>query len=72
MTDVSCFFSEVLATAVLMIVILAVTDKKNCPPPAGLLPLVVFIAFMGIGLSLGMETGNHPFLFSAFVYLWLM
>jgi len=57
MTNVSCFFSEVLATAVLMIVILAMTDKKNCPPPAGLFPLVIFIVFMGIGISLGMETG---------------
>ncbi|KAJ6578618.1 aquaporin-like protein [Mycena sp. CBHHK59/15] len=57
MTDISCFFSEVLATAVLVLVILATTDKKNCAPPPGLFPLVIFIVFFGIGASLGMETG---------------
>ena len=58
MTNVSCFFSEFLATALLMIVILAATDKRNSPPPTGLLPLVIFIVILGIGASLGMETGK--------------
>lgn len=58
MTNVSCFFSEFLGTAVLMIVILAATDKRNTPPPAGLLPFVVFLVIFGIGVSLGMETGT--------------
>ncbi|KAJ6585236.1 aquaporin-like protein [Mycena capillaripes] len=56
MTSVSCFFSEFLATAVLLIVVLAINDKKNCPPPAGLAPLVLFVLILGIGASLGMET----------------
>jgi glycerol uptake facilitator-like aquaporin len=58
MTNVSCFFSEFLATAILMIVVLAAIDKRNNPPPKGLLPLVVFIVILGIGISLGMETGT--------------
>jgi aquaglyceroporin related protein len=58
MTHVSCFFSEFLATAVLMILVLATTDKKNSPPPDGLLPLVLFILILGLGASLGMQTGN--------------
>ncbi|KAJ7701742.1 aquaporin-like protein [Mycena rosella] len=57
MTNVSCFFSEFLATAVLLIVVLATTDSHNSPPPPGLLPLVLFILILGMGTSLGMETG---------------
>ncbi|KAJ6627832.1 putative aquaporin 4 [Mycena sp. CBHHK59/15] len=56
MTNVSCFFSEFLASAVLIIVVLAINDKKNIPPPAGLAPLVLFILILGIGACLGMET----------------
>jgi len=57
MTNVSCFFDEFLGTAVLVIVVLATTDNRNCPPPYGLLPLVLFILILGIGAALGMETG---------------
>ncbi|GLB39785.1 putative MIP aquaporin (TC 1.A.8) family protein [Lyophyllum shimeji] len=57
MTHVSCFFSEFLATAVLLIVVLAVTDRHNSPPPNGLLPLTLFLLILGIGVALGMETG---------------
>ncbi|KAJ7022436.1 major intrinsic protein superfamily membrane channel protein [Mycena alexandri] len=57
MTAVSCFFSEFLATAVLMIMVLAINDKSNMMPPAGLAPLVLFVLILGIGASLGMETG---------------
>ncbi|KDQ62611.1 hypothetical protein JAAARDRAFT_466206 [Jaapia argillacea MUCL 33604] len=57
MTDVSCFFSEFMATAVLLLIILAVNDRKNGPPPPGLIPLVLFFTILGIGQSLGMETG---------------
>lgn len=41
----------------LIIAILSVTDKRNCPPPPGLVPLVLFFTILGIGLGLGMETG---------------
>ncbi|KAF8236126.1 aquaporin [Tricholoma matsutake] len=57
MTNVSCFFSEFLGTAMLMMVILAGTDKRNNAPPAAFLPLVLFIVILGIGAALGMETG---------------
>ena len=59
MTNVSCFFDEFLGTMVLMFVVLAMNDKNNCPPPAGLAPLVLFILILGIGTSLGMETGMY-------------
>ncbi|KAJ8520828.1 hypothetical protein ONZ45_g2398 [Pleurotus djamor] len=57
LTNVSCFFSEVLASAVLLVVVLAIGDQRNCPPPAGLAPLVLFLLILGIGASLGMQTG---------------
>ncbi|THV05801.1 putative aquaporin 4 [Dendrothele bispora CBS 962.96] len=57
MTNVSCFFSEFMASAILLILVLAVTDKRNAAPPAYLLPLALFILILGIGACLGMETG---------------
>jgi len=76
MTSVSCFFSEFIATAVFLMAVLAVTDKKNGPPPAGLAPLALFITMLGIGISLGMETSFAinpardfgPRIFTAMVY----
>lgn len=56
MTSVSCFFSEFMATAVLLLVVLAISDQRNGPPPPGLNPLVLFITILGIGACLGMET----------------
>ncbi|KAK7460443.1 hypothetical protein VKT23_009165 [Stygiomarasmius scandens] len=56
-TNVAAFFSEFLATAILLIVILAVTDKRNTPPPYGLLPIVIFVVMLGIVVALGMNTG---------------
>jgi aquaglyceroporin related protein, other eukaryote len=58
MTNVSAFFDEFLGATVLMIVVLAMNDKKNGPPPAGLAPLVLFLLVLGIGNSLGMQTGT--------------
>ncbi|KAG1745875.1 major intrinsic protein superfamily membrane channel protein [Suillus paluster] len=48
-----CFF---LGSALLMISILCVNDKNNNPPPQGLVPLALFIAVLGLGTSLGMNT----------------
>lgn len=57
MTNVSAFFDEFLGTTVLTIVVLAINDKKNGPPPAGLAPLVLFFLVLGIGNALGLQTG---------------
>ena len=56
MTAFSCFFAEFLGTAVLVVVVLAATDKKNNAPPNGLLPLTLFLALLGLGVALGMQT----------------
>ncbi len=41
-----------------MMVVLAVTDRKNGPPPPGLVPIALFILILGIGASLGSNTGT--------------
>ncbi|KAF6757643.1 putative aquaporin 6 [Ephemerocybe angulata] len=56
MSNVSCFFDEFLGTFILVMVVLAIGDKKNCPPPAGLAPLVLYFLILGIGNSWGIET----------------
>lgn len=57
MTNASAFFDEFFGAAVLLICVLAVTDNRNGPPPAGLVPLALFILVLGIGTALGMQTG---------------
>jgi len=66
MTNVSCFFSEFLGTAVLLIAVFAMTDKKNMAPPDGLAPLFLFILILGIGAALGMETGMSSTFYNIF------
>lgn len=58
MTNVSSFFSELLATAILLMGVMALTDKKNASPPAGILPIGLFLLVLGIGAALGMETAR--------------
>ncbi|KAF8752811.1 MIP aquaporin family [Rhizoctonia solani] len=53
LSNFQCFFSEALGTAVLLIVLAAITDKHNGPPPSGLVPLAVFITILGEGACLG-------------------
>jgi len=56
-TNAAAFFDEFLGTVVLLIAVLALTDTKNGPPPPGLVPLAIFFLILGIGASLGMNTG---------------
>jgi hypothetical protein len=56
MPNVTCFFDEFLGTALLLLVVCAISDKRNGPPPAGLNPLVLFITVLGIGACLGAQS----------------
>jgi len=67
LTVAACFFSEFLGTAVLLIGTLAALDKGNGPPPVGLVPLVIFLIFLGEGLALGMQTA---FALNPVRYVW--
>ncbi|KAF8645150.1 hypothetical protein AX16_007978 [Volvariella volvacea WC 439] len=59
LSNATAFFEEFLGTAMLIITILAMTDKRNrdAAAPSGMFPLVIFIVILGIGLSIGMQTG---------------
>ncbi|THG97637.1 hypothetical protein EW026_g4396 [Hermanssonia centrifuga] len=46
-----------LGTAVLLIIVCAITDRNNGPPPTGLVPLCLFFTILAIGACLGMQTG---------------
>ncbi|KAF6741447.1 aquaporin-like protein [Ephemerocybe angulata] len=53
----AAFFTEFIATMIFAMTVLAATDKKSAiAPPTGLLPLTLFILFIGFGTSLGMQT----------------
>ena len=56
MTALGCFFTEFLGTAVLVFMVVALTDKHNNAPPNGLVPLTLFLTLLGLGVSLGMQT----------------
>jgi len=58
----ACFFSEFLGAALLIMTIFAALDKNNGAPPPGLVPLILFILFIGLGACLGMNTafGVNP------------
>ncbi|TKY86664.1 hypothetical protein EX895_004304 [Sporisorium graminicola] len=53
----SAFFSEFLATAILLFVVFALADTANLKPPHGTQPFAMFIVLLGIGASLGYNTG---------------
>lgn len=55
-TRITGFYNEVYATAVLMIVILAINDGSNSPPPDGMAPIVLLWLITGIGATLGWQT----------------
>lgn len=58
-SDGTAFFNEALMTAILMFVILAVTDRKSqgSALPAYLVGLALFCTMLGIALCLGTTTG---------------
>ena len=51
------FLNEAVGTALLMGVILGITDTRNSPAPAGLTPIVVGLLVVAIGASFGWNTG---------------
>ncbi|KAB8337025.1 hypothetical protein FH972_021329 [Carpinus fangiana] len=55
--DSSAFYTEFLASAVLVIIVFALADKGNLSPPQGTQPFAMFLALVGIGAALGVNTG---------------
>src|SRR6267142_3810131 len=51
------FIDQVVGTALLVAVILGITDTRNSPPPAGLAPVVVGLLVLLIGATFGFTSG---------------
>jgi glycerol uptake facilitator protein len=51
------FRDQIIGTAILLILIFALTDVLNDPPRAGLAPLVIGLAVVAIGMSFGTDAG---------------
>lgn len=51
------FIDQVVGTALLVGLIFAVTDQRNTPAPAGLVPLVVGLVVLTIGATFGYNSG---------------
>jgi aquaglyceroporin related protein, other eukaryote len=70
MTPEGSFFSEVLGTCILLLVILGQADDHNMHAAKNS-PLVVAFTVAGIGISLGWETGYASKFFLQFFFLYL-
>jgi len=51
------FIDQVVGTAILIAVIFGITDTRNAPAPAGLVPVVVGLLVVGIGMAYGVNCG---------------
>ena len=51
------FIDQVVGTAILVGVILGITDQRNAPAPAGLVPVIVGLLVVGIGTAFGTNSG---------------
>jgi MIP family channel proteins len=51
------FIDQVVGTAILVGVILGITDQRNAPAPAGLTPVIVGLLVVGIGAAFGVNSG---------------
>jgi len=58
MSGGNCFFNEFIGAFILLMVLFAVTDKKNSNPPGGLVPLILFIIILSVTNTVGMQTGG--------------
>lgn len=56
-STVTLVFDQALGTAVLLIIILAVTDKRNMNVASGLIPLLIGLGLASIHLSLAFNAG---------------
>ncbi|KAI9452671.1 aquaporin [Russula earlei] len=57
MSSTNCFFDEFIGTFILLLVVFAISDKRNSGLHPSLIPLVIFLVILGIGAAFGMQTG---------------
>lgn len=54
---ITLFMDQLLGTAMLLIIILAVTDNKNMKVPSGMVPLYIGLGLTAIHLSFAYNAG---------------
>ncbi len=52
------FFDQMVGTAILLLLIFAITDERNSPPGANMTPVVIGLLVVAIGMSFG---GMHGY-----------
>jgi MIP family channel proteins len=57
LSTMSGLLDQIVGTAMLVGVILAITDERNAPPPKGLAPVVVGLLVLVIGATYGLNAG---------------
>lgn len=57
LSPTQAFYSEAFATSILLFMIFALSDPLNLAPPKGTMPFAMFIVLLGIGASMGYNTG---------------
>ncbi|KAG8976478.1 hypothetical protein FRC05_003721 [Tulasnella sp. 425] len=58
MNAATCFFSELMVTAMLLFVVLTVTDRRSAAaPPSTLVPLIIFVAVVALTACFALQTG---------------
>ena len=56
-STVTLFFDQLLGTALLLIIILSVTDERNMKVPSGFVPLFIGLGLTAIHLSFAFNAG---------------
>ncbi|HEX4702417.1 MAG TPA: aquaporin, partial [Pseudonocardiaceae bacterium] len=56
-TDWGAFRDQIIGTAILLFLIVAITDIRNWSPAANLAPLIVGFVVVGIGMAWGTDAG---------------
>ncbi|KAM3926507.1 aquaporin-9 [Leptodactylus fuscus] len=57
LSTLNALVDQIMATALLLILIFAMFDKKNMPVPSGLEPIAVGLLILTLGLALGTNSG---------------
>lgn len=56
-SDTAAFIDQIIGTAILLFLIMAVIDARNSPPAANLAPFIIGLIVVAIGMAFGTDAG---------------